>query len=117
MTPLVVLATVAAGGLGAVLRALAVARAPRAGTTAANLVGTLLLALVLVAQDAGTIDGVTALVLGVGLSGALTTFSGLVALVVDGVSERPLRTLVVDALLPALVAVGLTVVVFAALAP
>ena len=117
MTPvLAVLATLAAGGLGAVLRALAVARAPRTGTALANLAGTLLLALVLVAYDAGRIGGAGALVLGVGLSGSLTTFSGWVALLADGLGRRPLRTLAVELLLPLLVAVGLVVLAFAVVA-
>ena len=115
-TVLAVLATLAAGGLGAVLRALVVMRVPRAGTTLANLAGTLLLALVLVAYDAGRIGGAGALVLGVGLSGSLTTFSGWVARLVDGLGERPLRTLAIELLLPLLVAVGLVVLAFAVVA-
>jgi len=112
-TLLVVLATLAAGALGAVLRASAVARAPRAGTTFANLAGTLLLALVLVAHDAGRIGDGAASVLGVGLSGASTTFSGWVAILADGLAERPLRTLTFDLALPMLTAVGLVVLAFA----
>lgn len=116
-TVLAVLATLAAGALGAVLRALAVARAPRAGTTAVNLVGTLVLALVIVTHDAGTIAGPTTLVVGVGLSGSLTTFSGWMAVLADGLAGRPGRALLVDLALPLLTAVGLTVLVFALLAP
>ena len=112
-TALVVIATLLAGGLGAVLRALLTTRAPRAGTAAANLAGTLLLALVLVAHGDGLLEGWLALVLGVGLSGSLTTFSGWMALLVDGAADRPWRTVVVDLLLPLLAAVGLTVLVFA----
>lgn len=114
MSPaLVILATVVAGGLGAVLRALAVVRAPRAGTTLVNLAGTLLLALVLVAHDAGRIGGAGALVLGVGLSGSLTTFSGWIGLLADGLPARPLRTALLELLLPLLVGVVLVVLAFA----
>ena len=116
-TFLAVVATLAAGGLGAVLRAVAVARSPRAGTMVANLVGTLVLALTIVAHDAGTLGGPLALVLGVGLSGSLTTFSGWVALLADGLAERPWRTVAVDLLVPVLVAVVLTVLAFAVLVP
>ena len=116
-TSLAVVATLAAGGLGAVLRALVVQRSPRAGTTVANLAGTLILAIVIVAYDAGALGGPLALVLGVGLSGSLTTFSGWVALLADGLAEQPWRTVVVDLLVPLLVAVGLTVLAFAVLAP
>lgn len=115
--PLAVVATLAAGALGAVVRAAVVARTPRMGTTAVNVAGTLLLALVIVAHDAGRIDGSLALVLGVGLSGSLTTFSGWMALLADGLTEHPWRTALVELLLPLLGAVGLTVLVFAALAP
>lgn len=110
---LAVLATLAAGAVGAVVRAALVARTPRAGTAAANLAGTLLLAGVLAGVDRGVLSGSAALVLGVGLSGSLTTFSGWVALVDDGLRARPARTVTVDLLLPLLVAVGITVLVFA----
>jgi fluoride ion exporter CrcB/FEX len=110
---LTVLATLVAGGAGAVLRAAAVARAPRAGTAVVNVVGTALLALVLVAQAWGAVGTATAVVLGVGFSGSLTTFSGWIALLVDGLSTRPVRTLLVDLLLPLLAAVALSVVAFA----
>lgn len=108
--------TLAAGAVGAVVRALVVVRATRIGTTLVNLAGTLLLALVLVAQDAGALDGTTALIMGVGLSGSLTTFSGWIALLADGLGERPARTFAVDLMLPLLVAVGLTVLAFAVIA-
>ena len=108
-----VLATLAAGALGAVVRAGVVARAPRAGTAAVNLAGTALLALVVLAHGRGTLDAAVAVVLGVGLSGSLTTFSGWMALLADGFADRPVGTLVVDLLLPTLTAVGLTVLVFA----
>ena len=110
---LTVVATLAAGALGAVLRAALVARAPRAGTTAVNLAGTALLAAVVLAHGRGMLDVGAAVVLGVGLSGSLTTFSGWMAVLAEGFADRPLRTLVVDLLLPTLTAVGLTVLVFA----
>lgn len=110
---LAVMGTLAAGALGAVVRAMLIARAPRAGTTLANLAGTLLLAGVLAGVDRGLINGTVALVLGVGLSGALTTFSGWIALLDEGLRERPGRTVLVDLLLPLSAAVGLVVLVFA----
>jgi fluoride ion exporter CrcB/FEX len=110
---LTVVWTLVAGGVGAVMRAVLAARAPRAGTTVANLAGTLLLALVLARHARGDIGDATAVVLGVGLSGSLTTFSGWMALLVDGLSSRPGRTVVLDLVLPLLTAVGLTVLVFA----
>jgi len=108
-----VLATLVAGGAGAVVRAAIVARAPRAGTAMVNVAGTALLALVLVGQGRGTIGTATAVVLGIGFSGSLTTFSGWIALLVDGLRSRPWSTLLVDLLLPLLAAVALTVVAFA----
>jgi fluoride ion exporter CrcB/FEX len=118
-TLLVVLATLAAGALGAVVRAAAVARAPRAGTTVVNLAGTLLLALVLVAHGRGAVGGGVAVVVGVGLSGSLTTFSGWIALLVARIEQRPsavVPTVVLDLLLPLLAGVAITVLVFATLA-
>jgi len=110
---LAVLMTLAAGAVGAVIRALVVERAPRAGTAAVNLAGTLLLALVLVGHDRGTVGDATALVLGVGLSGSLTTFSGWVALLEEGWRDAPVRTTVLDLMAPVLAAVGVVVLVFA----
>ncbi len=110
---LTVLLTLAAGGAGAVIRAAATARAPRLGTAAVNVAGTAVLALVLVALGRGAIGSATAVVLGVGLSGSLTTFSGWIALLDDGLRDRPGHTLLVDLLLPVLAGVGLTVVIFA----
>jgi len=115
MTLATVAATLAAGAIGAVVRAAVTVRAPRAGTTLVNLAGTLLLALVLVAKAQGTIGTGAAVVLGVGLSGSLTTFSGWMAIVADGLERRPVRTVVLDVLLPVLAAAALTVVVFAVL--
>jgi fluoride ion exporter CrcB/FEX len=110
-------ATLVAGALGAVVRALVVARLPRHGTTLVNLAGTLLLALVLVLEGRGSVTAAVAFVVGVGFSASLTTFSGWVALLADRSAVRPLATLVVDLLLPLASAVGLTVLVFATLAP
>jgi fluoride ion exporter CrcB/FEX len=111
---LTVLATLVAGGAGAVIRASAVARSVRAGTAVVNVIGTGLLAALLVAHGRGAIGTATAVVLGVGFSGSLTTFSGWIALLVDGLRERPWRTLLIDLLLPVLASVALTVIAFAA---
>ncbi len=70
----------------------------------------------LVAHARSTLSDATAVVLGVGLSGSLTTFSGWIAVVADGLARRPLRTVLLDVLLPLLGAVGLTVLVFAVVA-
>jgi fluoride ion exporter CrcB/FEX len=113
---LTVVATLGAGALGAVVRTALVTRAPRAGTTVANLAGTLLLALVLVAHGRAAIGDATAVALGVGLSGSLTTFSGWMVVLADGFARRPATTAIVDLLLPLLGAVGLTVLVFAVVA-
>ena len=111
-----VVATLVAGAIGAVLRSALVERAARAGTAAANLAGTLLLALVLVAHGRGMLGDGAAIVLGVGLSGSLTTFSGWIGVVALGLERRAATTLAVDVLLPLLTAVGMTVLVFALLA-
>jgi len=111
-----VVATLAAGALGAVVRAAAVRRAPRLGTALVNVAGTAVLAAVLVGYGRGTLGAAATVVLGVGLSGSLTTFSGWMAVLADGVGRRPAVTLLVDLLLPLLVAVALTVVAFAAFA-
>lgn len=108
-------ATIAAGALGAVIRAGLVLRTPRAGTAAVNIVGSVGLALTLVAYGRGTIGVAAAVVLGVGLSGSLTTFSGWMAVLADGFARRPARTLIVDLLLPLALSVALTVAVFATL--
>jgi len=113
---LTLVATLAAGAVGAVIRAAATARAPRLGTAAVNVAGTALLALVLVALARGIVGPEAAVVLGVGLSGSLTTFSGWIAVLADGLQDRPGRTLLVDMLLPVLVAVGVTVLAFAVVA-
>jgi fluoride ion exporter CrcB/FEX len=108
-------ATLVAGALGAVVRAVLVARTPRAGTAAVNIIGSVGLALTLVAYGRGTIGVAAAVVLGVGLSGSLTTFSGWMAVLADGFTRRPARTVIVDLLLPLALSVALTVAVFATL--
>jgi len=107
--------TLLAGAVGAVLRTAVVVRSPRAGTAFVNVVGTAVLALTMVAFRRGLIDVGTAVVLGVGLSGSLTTFSGWMAVLADGLARRPVVTVLVDLLLPLLAAVAVTVVAFAAL--
>ena len=113
---LTLLATLAAGAVGALIRAALTVRSPRLGTATMNVTGTALLALLLVALERGAIADEVAVVLGVGLSGSLTTFSGWIALLADGLPDRPVRTLLVDLLLPLLVAVGVTVLAFAVVA-
>jgi len=112
----VIAATLLAGGLGAVLRAGAIAGAARSGVAVVNVMGTAVLALVLVAHGRGLIGTGLAVVFGVGFSGSLTTFSGWMAVLVDGFERRPLTTLLVDLLLPLVVAVAITVLAFAVLA-
>jgi len=99
-----------------VLRAVAIARAPRSGVAIVNVAGTALLALVLVAYGRELLGSGLAVILGVGLSGSLTTFSGWMAVLVDGFEQRPRITLLVDLLLPLVTAVGITVIAFATLA-
>jgi len=108
-----VLATLVAGASGALIRSALVARAPRVGTAVVNVVGTAVLAAVLVASGRGSLGVAAAVVLGVGLSGSLTTFSGWMAVLADGFARRPVATLLLDLLLPLAVAVGLTVAAFA----
>ena len=67
---LTLLATLGAGAVGAVVRAVLTVRSPRLGTATANVTGTALLALVLVALERGAIAAEAAVVLGVGLSGS-----------------------------------------------
>lgn len=113
-TVVVVLATLLAGGIGAVVRTAAVSRSPRVGVAAANLAGTLLLAATLVAHGRGAIGAGVTVVLAIGLSGSLTTFSGWMAVLDDGLRARPLRTLLLDLLLPLGLAIAITVLAFAA---
>jgi fluoride ion exporter CrcB/FEX len=111
-----VVATLVAGAAGAVIRAALTARAPRSGTAAVNVVGTALLASVIVALGRGDIGLELAVVLGVGLSGSLTTFSGWIALLADGLQDQPVRTLISDLLVPVLAGIGVTVLAFAIVA-
>jgi fluoride ion exporter CrcB/FEX len=111
----IVIATLFAGGFGAVLRAVAIGRAPRAGVAVVNVAGTAVLAFVLVAYGRGLFGTGVAVALGVGLSGSLTTFSGWMAVLVDGFGHRPLATLLLDLLLPLVTAVAITVLAFAVL--
>jgi len=117
LNPFVVTAalTLLAGAAGAVVRALVTAWLPRQGTDVVNLVGTLLLALVLVLQGRGAIGFDTAFIVGVGFSGSLTTFSAWIGLVAGGLPTHPLASIVRGLLLPLGAAVGLTVLVFATL--
>jgi fluoride exporter len=114
---LVVLLVLTAGALGASVRALVSARLPVHGTATVNLLGTLLLALTLAAHSSGALGPEPALVLGVGLCGALTTFAGWMALLDDdlraGGRGRGLRLVLRDGFLPVAAAVAVTVVVFA----
>jgi fluoride ion exporter CrcB/FEX len=111
-----VLLVLAAGALGAVVRAVVVAALPRAGTTAVNLVGTVLLAATVALAGDGRLGPGAAAVLGLGLSGSLTTFSGWIERVDDGLARARARTLVTAVLAPLLGGVGLTVAVFVLLA-
>ncbi len=107
--------TILAGAAGAVVRALVTAWLPRHGTDVVNLVGTLVLALVLVAQGRGLVGFDVAFIVGVGFSASLTTFSAWIGLVAGGLEQRPLASIVRGLLLPLGAAVGLTVLVFATL--
>jgi len=101
-----------AGALGAVLRAVTVAALPRAGTTVVNLAGTLLLAATVALLGAGRLGPDTAAVLGLGLSGALTTFSGWVERIDAGIGAERRRTVATLVVLPLLAGVALTVAAF-----
>jgi fluoride ion exporter CrcB/FEX len=116
VTATTVLLVLAAGAVGSVLRAVAVDVLPRHGTTAVNLAGTLLLAATVALAADGRLGPGTAAVLGLGLSGSLTTFSGWVARIDAGLARAPVATLVIDVLVPLLAGVGLTVVAFVLLA-
>lgn len=113
MTTLVVLlATLAAGGVGTVIRFVVVSKAPVMGVHAVNIAGTVVLAFTVALLNAGRIDWPVALVFGVGFSGALTTFSTWIGLIDARLSEKPLRAVVADVLTPVLIAVALSVLVF-----
>lgn len=112
MTAVVVGLTLAAGALGAVLRAAVVAALPRGGTTAVNVAGTSVLAVSVALAGAGRIAPGIAAVLGLGLAGSLTTFSGWVARVDAGLAVAPARTVLLEVLLPLAAGVVATVVAF-----
>lgn len=120
LAPITLLGILVAGGAGAVIRGALVARRQVEGTHAANLVGTLLLAVTLVARDRGVVADAVAAIVGIGFCGALTTFSGWMAVLDGTLRERPfraaLRALLRDVVAPLVVAVLLTVLVFAVLA-
>lgn len=108
--------TLVAGGIGAVLRTIVVRALPAAGTGIVNIVGTCVLALALVAHSAGALATSWTVVVVVGLTGALTTFSGWMLEVERGLRDRPISTLVAQVLAPLLLGVALTVVAFAVIA-
>ena len=108
-----VVLTLAAGGIGAVLRTLVVRALPSAGTGIVNIVGTCVLALALVGHGSGALATSWTVVVAVGLTGALTTFSGWIMEVERALRERPIRALAVQVLAPLLLGVALTVVAFA----
>jgi len=110
-----VMGVMLAGAIGAVIRGWLVDRSPVGGTHTVNLAGTLLLALMLVARDRGFVTDVTAVIVGVGLCGSLTTFSGWMALLDTTRRATPLRALLRDAVAPLVTGVLLTVLVFATL--
>jgi CrcB protein len=120
LAPITLLGILVAGGAGAVVRGALVARRQVEGTHAANLVGTLLLAVTLVARDRGVVADAVAAIVGIGFCGALTTFSGWMALLDGTLRKRPVRTalraLVRDVVAPLAIGVLLTVLVFAVLA-
>lgn len=115
MSAAAVTLTLLAGALGAVVRAAVVAALPRTGTGLVNVVGTLVLAACWALTGAGRLAPGVAAVVGLGFAGALTTFSGWVARVDDGLAEAPVRTLAGEVLLPLAVGVVVTVAAFVAL--
>jgi fluoride ion exporter CrcB/FEX len=106
----------AAGAAGAVLRGVLAAWRPVAGTHAANLVGTLLLAVTLVARDRGVVGDALAAIIGIGFCGSLTTFSGWMALLDGTLRAGWVRALLRDVAMPLVAGVLLTVLAFATLA-
>lgn len=106
--------TVAAGAVGAALRAVVAERAPRVGIHAVNVAGTVVLALIVRAVDRGTLGAAAAVILGVGFAGALTTFSGWVGLVVERTrTVGRVRAAAVDVVAPTALATVLTIAMFA----
>ena len=116
MSAPVVALVLVAGALGAVVRAAVVAALPRTGTGLVNVVGTLVLAGCWALVGADRLAPEVAAVAGLGFAGALTTFSGWVARVADGLTAAPVRTVVGEVLLPLGLGVALTVAAFVALA-
>jgi fluoride ion exporter CrcB/FEX len=115
MTAVVVLLALSAGALGSVVRAVVVAALPRAGTGLVNVAGTLVLAVCWALVSAGRLDPGAGAVAGLGFAGALTTFSGWVARVDDGLGPAPVRTLTREVVLPLAAGTALTVAAFIAL--
>lgn len=104
----------AAGALGAVVRALVLARVPRAGLHLVNVLGTLALALSGTAASQAVLAPWATAAIGIGFAGALTTFSGWMALVAErAVEDGWVRAIAFDVALPVVAAVALTVAVFA----
>lgn len=111
-TILVVLLTLGAGSVGTVLRFVAVRNWPVFGIHAVNVAGTVLLAGVVARLNAGAIGWQSAVIVGVGFSGALTTFASWIALIDERRQSSLTRTVLVDVAAPVLLAVALTVVTF-----
>ncbi len=109
---LVVLATLAAGSLGTLARFVTVRAAPVVGVHGVNIAGTVVLATVVALLNAGAIAWQLALIVGVGFSGALTTFSTWIVLVEKRRQQNFWRTILIDVATPVVIAVGLTVVTF-----
>lgn len=111
-TLFVVLATLAAGGVGTVMRFAAVRHNPIIGVHVVNIAGTVLLAVIVALLNAGRIDWPIAVVFGVGFSGALTTFSTWIGLIDERIGANPVRTVLRDVAAPVVIAVAFTVLVF-----
>lgn len=111
-TLFVVLATLAAGGVGTVIRFIVVSRAPIKGVHGVNVAGTVVLALMVALFNTGRIDWPIAVVFGVGFSGALTTFSTWIGLIDERIGANPVRTVLRDVAAPVVIAVAFTVFVF-----
>lgn len=109
---LVVLGTLSAGALGTVMRFMLVRRAPVVGIHGVNVVGTALLAVVVARFNQGAIDWQVAVIVGVGFSGALTTFSSWIVLIDERRKTNAWRTLVLDVVVPIVLSVAVTVGMF-----
>jgi hypothetical protein len=127
----ILLLTAGAGGSGAVLRLLVTCVLPRRGVDVVNVLGTGLFALILALHGRGGLTDASAIVLGLGLCGSLTTFSGWMAVLTrpaPGTVEpgapddarvrvrtaRPsIRTTLGPIVLPLLAGVAVVVLVFA----